>query len=149
MKATSSRNGACHVGGFTLIELLIVMVVIAILAAVAIPGYRNQVTKTNRGAAKACMAQYAQHMERFYTTSMSYTGGAPASALACAMEGGLNTRYTIAVDNVTATTYRVTSTPTSGAWATRDSRCGTLTLNQAGARTAAGSAAAADLAQCW
>jgi type IV pilus assembly protein PilE len=93
------------------------------------------------------MAQYAQHMERYYTTSMTYAGGAPASLLACAAEGGLNTRYTIAVDTVAATTYRVTSTPTSGAWASRDSRCGTMTLNQAGERTAGSTAA--DIAYCW
>jgi type IV pilus assembly protein PilE len=36
--------------GFTLIEMLIVMVVIGILAAIAIPSYQNQLRKSSRAA---------------------------------------------------------------------------------------------------
>ena len=53
--------------GFTLIEVMIVVVIIAILAAVAIPSYRNHVCKVERNQAKSDLMGLAQAMERFYT----------------------------------------------------------------------------------
>ena len=54
--------------GFTLIEMLIVMVVIGILAAIAIPSYQNQLRKSSRAAAQAFMAEIA-NKEIFYLQS--------------------------------------------------------------------------------
>jgi type IV pilus assembly protein PilE len=133
--------------GFTLIELMITVLIVAILAAVAVPAYQNQVAKTNRSAAKACLAQYSQFMERVYTTALTYVGGVPNPALGCTTEGKLENRYTITVANVTATTYRATATPTA-VQSAKDSRCGTLTLDEAGVR-GAGSNSAADISFCW
>lgn len=153
MNTGKVRNPAHRSRGFTLIELLVVVAIIAILAAMATTAYRSQVTKATRAQAKACLTQYAQAMERMYTTRQtydwtSYTGGAEP-VLACASESNMAARYTIRVliANVTASTYRATAVPTT-AWSPRDTRCGTLTLNQTGAR-GAGSNTAADISYCW
>jgi type IV pilus assembly protein PilE len=81
-------------------------------------------------------------MERWYTTNMSYVD-APA-APGCANEGGLNNHYTITVDS-DERTYTVTATP-QNAQITRDSQCGTLTLDQAGTRDRTGSG---EMDYCW
>lgn len=140
----ADRPGA-HAKGFTLIEVMITVGIVAILAAIAYPAYQQQVIKTHRGAAKACLSQYAQFMERRYTTTLTYAGDDPL--LGCASEGQLDTHYGITVQNKSATTYTVQAAPTPS-FAARDTRCGTLTLNQAGTRTA-GSGSADDIRYCW
>ena len=129
--------------GFTLIELMIVVLIISIIAAIAYPSYGAYVARANRGAAKACMTEYAQWYERQFTTALTYVPAA-APVMGCATESQLNTRYTITTA-ATARTYTVTATP-AGVQATRDARCGTLTLDQAGVRTRSG---AAPMEDCW
>jgi type IV pilus assembly protein PilE len=133
-----------------MIELLIVVVIVAILATMSTSAYRSQVTKATRAAAKSCLSQYAQFMERYNTTRFSYVGADAVGVwptLDCANEGNMSTRYAFSVDNLTATAYRLRAIPTT-LWATRDSRCGTLSLTQTGARSA-GSGSVADIAYCW
>ncbi len=117
--------------GFTLVELMVVVLVISILAAIAIPGYRSQVVSTHRGTAKACLAQYAQFMERYYTTQLTFVGADPD--LGCAAEDSMPQNYTFDVVGATATAYTVRAVPTE-AFAARDRQCGTLTLDEAGVR---------------
>ena len=60
--------------GFTLIELMIVVAVVAILAAIAVPSYQEQVRKSRRAQAKADLVEYAQMAERFFTVNNTYVG---------------------------------------------------------------------------
>jgi prepilin-type N-terminal cleavage/methylation domain-containing protein len=61
-----------RVGGFTLIELLIVVAIMSLIAAVAIPSYSNQIRKNNRAVAKSRLAQASQLLERFYSDNSTY-----------------------------------------------------------------------------
>ncbi len=137
---SSSRNA-----GFTLIELMIVVLIVSILAAIAIPSYQRYVMRSYRAAARACTMEYSQFMERFYTTNLTYVGGAPATALGCASESALDLRYTMTVGGIAARTYTISATPI-GVQATRDAQCGVLTLDQAGAR---GEGGTGTLSDCW
>ena len=71
--------------GFTLIELLITMGVLAIMAAVAIPQYRDYVVRAKRADAKRALAEAAQILERNYTVSGCYNR---ASAADCPTQSG-------------------------------------------------------------
>jgi type IV pilus assembly protein PilE len=126
--------------GVTLIELLIAVAIVAILAAIAYPSYQRYVARTHRNSASACMSQYAQFMERHYTTGLTYEGAPiPVNGLPCSRENDLNRRYTIGLGAATARTYILNATPRD-TQAAVDAQCGTLTLDQTGARTVSGTA---------
>ncbi len=58
--------------GVTLIELLVVLVIVGILAAVAIPGYRDSVRKSHRRAAQAAMLDIANREEQYFVAQREY-----------------------------------------------------------------------------
>jgi len=130
--------------GVTLVELMIVVGIIGILAAIAYPSYQRYVARTHRNAATACMGQYAQFMERYYTANLTYVGAVPS--LPCRLENNLNQRYTIGLRSAaTIRAYTLDATPI-GTQATIDAQCNRLTLDQTGARSVNGSAGRD---QCW
>lgn len=58
--------------GFTLIELLIVVAIIAILAAIAIPNFLNAQTRSKVARAKGEMRTLATALEAYYTDNTDY-----------------------------------------------------------------------------
>jgi type IV pilus assembly protein PilE len=140
--------------GFSLIELMIVVAVVAILAAIAMPQYRDYVLRSNRAVAKSLLTQVADRQEQFYTANKRYADdltdmGYPAAASfvvnrkghTAAADGG-DAIYTIALDASTATTYTLSATTKNQQ--TKDTRCSTFTINQAGQRSFTGSGT-----DCW
>jgi len=139
--------------GFTLIELMIVVGVVAILGAIAYPSYTDSVRKGRRGQAKADLLELAQLAERWKTVNNTYVGfGAPGGD--CVLGGnfgrsprtGATAYYDVCI-NATATTFTLTARPLSGTDQARDTRCGQLSIDQAGVKTKSGSAAS--VSDCW
>lgn len=58
--------------GFTLIELLVAVVIVAILASIAIPSYREYVIRSNRRAAQAAMMEIATRQQQYFVTNRVY-----------------------------------------------------------------------------
>jgi type IV pilus assembly protein PilE len=58
--------------GFTLIEVLIVVVIIGILTAIAIPSYTQYMRRAARHQAEATMLNLSQMEERYYTNNYTY-----------------------------------------------------------------------------
>lgn len=135
--------------GFNLVELLIVVAIIGIIAAVAYPSYTNNVMRTKRTAATACLTELSQFMERFYTTNLRYDRDTAGNAVAlpnldCRTD--LAGDYSFALTNSTnATSYTLQATP-QNVQASKDTICGTLSINQSGTRGESGSGGVAD---CW
>ena len=163
---SQQSKSAAHVGGFTLMELLVVMTVVGILAAVAIPSYTAYIDRSKRAAARAALQDASGFLERSFTSNGCYnrttvadcqaqTGATlalPAPLTRAPNEGRASYVVTVSYSgSATGQAYTLTATPCatagtcpSGSDPFADSTCGSLTLTQAGTRGAGGS-----VATCW
>jgi type IV pilus assembly protein PilA len=73
MTSFPGRAMAAQKRGFTLIELLIVVVIIGILAAIAIPKFQNTKGKANAASLKSDLRNLATAEEAYYYDTESYT----------------------------------------------------------------------------
>lgn len=151
---TSHRSSASvssrRVQGFTLVEMVIVVLIISVLAAIAYPAYQNHVIKTRREAAKGCLLEMQQFMERFYTTNLRYDqtvpGGAAVNLPACQAGQDVTNHYQVALDGVpTRTAYRLRALP-QGRQAIVDTYCGTMSVDNRGEKLVSGSQT---VDYCW
>ena len=140
-----------RVGGVTMIELLIVILVLGILTAIAVPSYQEHVARSNRAEAKGILLETAQFLERNYTVANRYDldGAGNATVLPFATSpkpGGGAAKYNItaAYGAAPAQTFTLTATRT-GSMAT--DACGDLTVDQTGARGLANNSLT--VAECW
>ncbi|MDN3681533.1 pilin [Vibrio tapetis subsp. quintayensis] len=84
--------------GFTLIELMIVVAVIGVLSAIAVPQYQNYVKKSELGAALATVAALKVNVEDYIATNSVFPTknaaatiselGAPSSAIGTIISTG-------------------------------------------------------------
>lgn len=121
------------VGGFTLIEVVITMVVLAILAAIAIPSYNDSVRKSRRAEAFTAMAAVQQAQERWRGSHSTYASSidaaaddeTPGLALSETTPSGY---YALELSSADGTGYVLTATGVDGTTQAADSQCRKLSL---------------------
>ncbi|MBA4287210.1 MAG: hypothetical protein C0434_16965 [Xanthomonadaceae bacterium] len=128
--------------GFTLVELMVVLVIVGILAAIALPAYQSSVRKARRSDARIALTETAQMLERCQTQFGRYDDPACPVAESFTSTDG---HYAITV-RADAGAYRLRAD--AAGVQTADSACSTLTLDSLGVRAAFAAGGAAANA-CW
>lgn len=92
--------------GVTLIELILVVSVVAILAAIALPSYQKYVLKGRRAEAIAALNAIQQAQERYRANSPSYAATLSELAQGSTSPSG---HYGLSLSAVTASGYTITA----------------------------------------
>ena len=139
--------------GVTLIELLIAIAIAALVAAIAIPGYRRYLIRAQRSEAKIALLQLQTAQEKYYLQYNLYTkdvtGSSSATTPGLGLPGVTETaKYDIAVTTLgaSAQSYTATASPHAGGGQTEDLQCADFTITDGGVR---GNSGTSTSEMCW
>lgn len=150
----NGRNGMhSQHKGFTLTELMITVAIVATMAAIAVPSYRQYVMRANRADATAALLRLASQQERFYLQNNTYAteaelADAPPDGLG--MPGTERGFYELSIDAPDPTVgYEATATAVAGEDQEDDTDCRSFTVNAQGVRSALDASNGDNTERCW
>ena len=135
------RSAHDRMRGVTLIELMIVILILGILAAIAVPSYRKYMIRSQRSEAKIALLQLQTAQEKRYLQQNSYSNDVTGSVSANPPGLGLSSvsetqKYDITIPagsvGADGQTYTAVATPKYGQ--ADDSDCKNFTINERGVR---------------
>ena len=145
-KAGKGIQAMARVRGFTLLELMIVVVIIAILAAIAIPTYGRYAIRAHRVDGQELLLRVANAQERFYSTRNQYGSLADVGYTDTTSDKGYYTVGVAVEDDPAGNSsqaFTATATPVGGQ--AKDD-CKNLTITNTGVKDATGTTTNGS---CW
>lgn len=141
--------------GFSLIEVMVVIIIIAIMASIGIPSYRQYMMRAQRADATGTLMRMASAQEKFYLQNNRYAGAAemgPAPPAGLGIPTTEHGYYTLAVAPAAAglaAGYTATATVPGGSPQQSDTDCVSFTVNEQGVRTSMDNGGMDSSAECW
>jgi len=133
--------------GFTLLELMIVVVIIAILAAIAIPTFGRYAFRAHRVDGQELLLRVANAQERYYSTNNQYGGLTDIGFDSPAISEKQFYSVTMVVEadpaGSSSQAFTATAAPINGQ--VKDD-CSDLTINNVGTKASAGTTTNG---KCW
>ncbi|WP_395009563.1 type IV pilin protein [Undibacterium sp.] len=120
--------------GFTLVEVMITVVIIGILAAIALPSYKQHIVRGYRSAAQAEMVDISSRQQQFFMADRTFADTAKLSSSGFALSKDVGDKYDFAVtvdNDATPPSFLITFTPKAGGTQVED---GALTLTSTGVK---------------
>jgi type IV pilus assembly protein PilE len=106
--------------GFTLIELMVVVAIVAILAAIAIPSFADQMRKSRRAEAVSSLQDAQLRLERWRVDHKDFTGSGVAITDTAFYD------FTVTAAVATPNLYSVSAAPLGSQ---QKDMCGTMTIS--------------------
>lgn len=141
--------------GFTLIEIMMVIAIIGILAAIALPGYEQYVTRSKRGLAKSAIVQVMDRQAQFFVDNKRFA--TDLTDLGYGEDGfGINRSgkevastsadrvYIVQLASGASTMAFTMEAVPQLSQATKDAKCGTLQITHTGVKSVTGTGT-----DCW
>ena len=135
--------------GFTLFEVLVVLVIVGVIAAIALPSFRRHTLRVNRAEAMTALAQLQSAEESYYLRHDTYTvsvESAPPAGLGLYATTTSN-KYALSVALAAdGQSYIATATPTPDGGQGADRECLAFSVDARGRRAVRGTAG---IQRCW
>lgn len=110
---------------------MIVVAIIAVLAAIAIPNYQQYRVKANRADAQAFLMDVAQRQQQYLLDARAFAGTLAELGMVAPEKVARNYTVTIDIEAGPPPTFLLTATPIATSGQSAD---GVLTLDQSGAK---------------